>query len=84
MNLDSYEYSIEALIAIFSEHARKYREQEDFSNRQWLNHFVGQELPDHMVNSFNLSQALCVICCEIQELKERLEKHLDFPKKNSL
>lgn len=69
------DYTIEALVSTFAEHAKISEEHQKFVNQVFLEQNPGQELPPHMANPFNMAQAFVSMCAEIQELKEQLRDH---------
>ena len=66
------DYSIEAMIPTFAEHAK----QADIGWKKQIESYQEQypdsELPEHFKNNFNIASALSVICMEIAKLKHEL------------
>jgi hypothetical protein len=65
------EYTIEQLEKTFKSHAQKniIQRQRDLENFQ--KNYPDSEIPAHMLNDFCISEALHVICREINELKKQ-------------
>ncbi len=68
----AHDYSIDALVSTFSDHAEMSRLHQEQVNDTFLAQNPGQEMPPHMVDPFNIAQAFLVMCSEIRKLKEQL------------
>lgn len=63
--------SLELLIKKFEEHAVEFAERQKELKKKWLLQNKGKRMPDHYIDDFNLSEALCTICKEIEQLKNK-------------
>ncbi len=64
------DYTLAGLSATFSQHADMAEEHRKFAIEKYKENFPDQEVPPHLLNDFNISRALCVICCELERLKQ--------------
>lgn len=63
------DYSIETLVFTFSQHAKLFEEQNEEIANDFKKNYPNEELPAHMLETFNIAKALFVICAEIEKLK---------------
>lgn len=66
------DYTIEQLEKTFKEHAEKNIRNHEKDEESFKTKYPGEKLPDHYVNYFNISEALHVICREINQLKYKI------------
>lgn len=61
------DYSIESLCKIFEKHSNEYEESNRKCIETYKKLYPDEDLAPHLVDSFNLSKALKVICKKIKE-----------------
>lgn len=66
----SEDYSIEQLENTFRKHAQKNIIQQQRDVENFKKDYPDSELPEHFLNDFDISEALHVICREINQLKK--------------
>lgn len=66
--MNEYEYNLEALLRIFTEHSETF---EQIYLQQLERHKAQDPDVDWKVDNFNICKALLTICREIEELKRR-------------
>lgn len=64
-----HEYTIESLAYTFAVHAEAAKQHRKQMRQSFEENNPGQDLPEHMINCFSLSQALAVMCAEIEKIK---------------
>lgn len=62
-------YTIEKLIEIFTDHTKKSEKMAQDQLESWIETNPGEDVPDHMLDDFNICRALRVMCQEIQKIK---------------
>ena len=65
-------YEIESLIKTFSEHAVSAEEIRRKMLEEFKINYPDEPIPDHMKDGFSLPTALCRMCEEIRNLKEKI------------
>lgn len=65
------DYTIENLEKTFKEHAEKNIKNYEKDIESFKIKYPSEKLPDHYIDYFNISEALHVICKEINQLKEK-------------
>ena len=68
------DYTIEQLEKTFKEHAEKAIIQQKEQLEKFKKDYLGSEIPCHFLNDFCISEALHVICREINHLKKFFQK----------
>lgn len=69
----SEDYTIEQLEKTFKEHSEEALKEQEFQIEKFKIMWPDDQLPSHMLNSFNISEALYVICKEINYIKNSIE-----------
>lgn len=64
-------YSLDYLIETFMGHTEQSRKQQIRDKIKFYEENPGEPLPKHMVNDFNLPEALASICTEIKYIRDR-------------
>ncbi|CAB4132265.1 hypothetical protein UFOVP256_8 [uncultured Caudovirales phage] len=64
------DYTLAGLSATFSNHADMAEQHMKFAVEEYKKQFPDQEVPSGVSEQFNISRALCVICCELERLKQ--------------
>lgn len=67
----TYQYTLESLESLFADHAEMVWKERERDLAKFMKDYPGTEIPGHLKNDFNLSQALHVIVRELNELKSR-------------
>jgi hypothetical protein len=76
------DYAIEQLENTFKDHAEKNEKNRIRDLEIFKNKYPKSEIPTHMLNDFSISEALHVICREINQIKKAillLEKGVILP-----
>ena len=66
-----HDYRIQALAGVFSDHADMAEASNQYSVACHKQNYPDQELPEQIMNPFNVAKALSVMAAEIAELKTR-------------
>lgn len=70
----NHEYTIEKLEHTFMEHAEKSNRDRKEHLEKFKINYPDSEIPSHLLNDFNIAEALYVICKEINSLKEKINE----------
>ena len=66
------DYSIEAMIPTFAEHAKQAEIEWKKQRESYGEQYPASPLPEHFNNNFNIATALSRMCMEIATLKEQV------------
>jgi hypothetical protein len=67
-------YNLETLKEEFFQHAVISEELQKFNREKYKISYPDDEIPEYLLETFNLSEALCLMCKEILELKNDKQK----------
>jgi len=66
--------SLKSLQKIFTEHSEKYREENKSRLKRYEEDFPDEDIPEGLLNDFDLPQALAFMCKELIEINKSLDK----------
>jgi len=66
-----YMYTLDYLIETFTGHAVEHIKSQNTFRIQWCEENPGQPIPKHLMDDFNLPEALASICMEIKDFIEK-------------